>query len=219
MNKEKKAIPKLKVASEDCQGLNKLLNSAVNNAGNELVEQKLEKPVLPKKEKRTTQEIQELLDGLGEALTVNSGGRSDKFGWMVYDQLSKSCYKDTNIFEAVKHICTELKGIAPKDQIEGMLATQMIATHHAALDNFAIAAESETIDIRVAALSSATKLTRTYAAQMEALNRYRGKGQQKMTVEHVHINSNVQAIIGNVTKNNSSEKEGGLIRGILKNEQ
>ena len=54
---------------------------------------------------------------------------------------------------------------------------------------------------------------------MEALNRYRGKGQQKMTVEHVHINSNVQAIIGNVTKNNSSEKEGGLIRGILKNEQ
>lgn len=219
MNKEKKAIPKLKVASEDCQGLNKLLNSAANNAGNELVEQKLEKPVLPKKEKRTTQEIQELLDGLGEALTVNSGGRSDKFGWMVYDQLSKSCYKDTNIYEAVKHICTELKGIAPKDQIEGMLATQMIATHHAALDNFAIAAESETIDIRVAALSSATKLTRTYAAQMEALNRYRGKGQQKMTVEHVHINSNVQAIIGNVTKNNSSEKEGGLIRGILKNEQ
>ena len=153
MNKEKKAIPKLKVASEDCQGLNKLLNSAANNAGNELVEQKLEKPVLPKKEKRTTQEIQELLDEMGKALTVNSGGRSDKFGWMVYDQLSKSCYKDTNILEAVKHICIELKGIAPKDQIEGMLATQMIATHHAALDNFAIAAESETIDIRVAALS------------------------------------------------------------------
>ena len=95
----------------------------------------------------------------------------------------------------------------------------MIATHHAALNDFAIAAESETIDIRTAALSSATKLIRTYAAQMEALNRYRGKGQQKMTVEHVHINSNVQAIIGNITKNDSFQKEGGLIGGILKNEQ
>jgi len=218
MTKEKKVGSKLK-ANDNSQELNKLLNSAVNNAGNELVEQKSDKPVLVKNEKSKEQEIKELLDAMGEALTANSGGLSDKFGWMVYDQLSKSCYKDTNIFEAVKHICIELKGIAPKDQIEGMLATQMIATHHAALDNFAIAAESETIDIRVAALSSATKLTRTYAAQMEALNRYRGKGQQKMTVEHVHINSNVQAIIGNVTKNNSSEKEGGLIGGILKNEQ
>lgn len=218
MTKEKKVGSKLK-ANDNSQELNKLLNSAVNNAGNELVEQKSDKPVLVKNEKSKEQEIKELLDAMGEALTANSGGLSDKFGWMVYEQLSKSCYKDTNIFEAVKHICIELKGIAPKDQIEGMLATQMIATHHAALDDFAIAAQSETMDIRAAALSSATKLTRTYAAQMEALNRYRGKGQQKMTVEHVHINSNVQAIIGNITKNNSSQKEGGLIGGILKNEQ
>ncbi|NDD59576.1 MAG: hypothetical protein EBZ47_10125 [Chlamydiae bacterium] len=218
MTKEKKVGSKLK-ANDNSQELNKLLNSAVNNAGNELVEQKSDKPVLVKNEKSKEQKIKELLDAMGEALTANSGGLSDKFGWMVYDQLSKSCYKDTNIFEAVKHICIELKGIAPKDQIEGMLATQMIATHHAALDDFAIAAQSETMDIRAAALSSATKLTRTYAAQMEALNRYRGKGQQKMTVEHVHINSNVQAIIGNITKNNSSQKEGGLIGGILKNEQ
>ena len=218
MTKEKKVGSKLK-ANDNSQELNKLLNSAVNNAGNELVEQKSDKPVLVKNEKSKEQEIKELLDAMGEALTANSGGLSDKFGWMVYDQLSKSCYKDTNIFEAVKHICIELKGIAPKDQIEGMLATQMIATHHAALDDFAIAAQSETMDIRAAALSSATKLTRTYAAQMEALNRYRGKGQQKMTVEHVHINSNIQAIIGNITKNNSSQKEGVLIGGILKNEQ
>ena len=218
MTKEKKVGSKLK-ANDNSQELNKLLNSAVNNAGNELVEQKSDKPVLVKNEKSKEQEIKELLDAMGEALTANSGGLSDKFGWMVYDQLSKSCYKDTNIFEAVKHICIELKGIAPKDQIEGMLATQMIATHHAALDDFAIAAQSETMDIRAAALSSATKLTRTYAAQMEALNRYRGKVQQKMTVEHVHINSNVQAIIGNITKNNSSQKEGVLIGGILKNEQ
>ena len=104
MNKEKDAISKQKVANDDCQGLNKLLNSAANNVGNELVEQKSEKPILQKKEKSKEQELQEILDAMGEALTANSGGISDKFGWMVYDQLSKSCYKDTNILEAVKHI-------------------------------------------------------------------------------------------------------------------
>ena len=215
MNKEKKAISKQKVASEDYQGLNKLLNSAVNKPKNELVEQKSDKPVPAKKEKSKSQEI---VDAMGEVLTSNSGGLSDKFGWVIYDQLSKSCYKDTNIIEAVKQICTELKGIAPKDQIEGMLAAQMIATHHQALNCFRIAAESETIEMLNLAVNSANKLTRTYAAQMEALNRYRGKGQQKMTVEHVHINSGGQAIIGNVTKNDSSKKEGGAIGGMLENE-
>jgi hypothetical protein len=31
---------------------------------------------------------------------------------------------------------------------------------------------------------------------VEALNRHRGKGQQKVTVEHVHIHSGGQAVVG-----------------------
>jgi hypothetical protein len=30
------------------------------------------------------------------------------------------------------------------------------------------------------------KLTRSFAALLDTLNRHRGKGQQKVTVEHVH---------------------------------
>ena len=33
---------------------------------------------------------------------------------------------------------------------------------------------------------------------LEALNRHRGKGQQKVTVEHVHVHNGGQAIVGNV---------------------
>jgi hypothetical protein len=51
-----------------------------------------------------------------------------------------------------------------------------------------------------AAEKSLNKLARTFTTQMEALNRYRGKGQQKMTVEHVHVHEGGQAIVGNVTK-------------------
>jgi len=47
-------------------------------------------------------------------------------------------------------------------------------------------------------LSQANKLSRTYATLLESLNRHRGKGQQKVTVEHVHVHSGGQAIVGNV---------------------
>ena len=53
---------------------------------------------------------------------------------------------------------------------------------------------------RNANLNQATKLTRTFTTQMEALNRHRGKGQQKMTVEHVHVHDGGQAIVGSVTQ-------------------
>jgi transaldolase len=46
----------------------------------------------------------------------------------------------------------------------------------------------------------AVKLLRTFAAQTEALQRYRGKGQQKVTVEHVHVHTGGQAIVGSVSQ-------------------
>src|SRR5205807_8786289 len=44
----------------------------------------------------------------------------------------------------------------------------------------------------------ANKLSRTYAMLVDALNRYRGKGQQKVTVEHVHVHPGAQAVVGMV---------------------
>src|SRR3954447_839531 len=67
-------------------------------------------------------------------------------------------------------------------------------------------------------LSQANKLSRTYAVLLDALNRHRGKGQQKVTVEHVHVHQGGQAIVGAVNSaGKASEKtEGQLdaVRGI-----
>src|SRR5262245_58343264 len=48
------------------------------------------------------------------------------------------------------------------------------------------------------ALNQANKLTRSFSMLLDTLNRHRGKGQQKVTVEHVHVHSGGQAIVGNV---------------------
>jgi hypothetical protein len=39
------------------------------------------------------------------------------------------------------------------------------------------------------------KPSRSFTTLLEALNRHRGKGQQKVTVEHVHVHSGRQAIV------------------------
>jgi xanthine dehydrogenase iron-sulfur cluster and FAD-binding subunit A len=43
------------------------------------------------------------------------------------------------------------------------------------------------------------KLTRTFAAQMSALKGYRSKGEQKKTVQHVHVAVGGQAIVATST--------------------
>jgi hypothetical protein len=92
-----------------------------------------------------------------------------------------------------------LAGIAPKDELEGMMAAQLVAAHNAAMECYRRAMIGEqTLEGRRENLAQANKLSRTYAALLEALNRHRGKGQQKVTVEHVHVHAGGQAVVGMV---------------------
>jgi len=92
-----------------------------------------------------------------------------------------------------------LMGIGPKDELEGMLAAQAMAAHHAAMECYRRAMLGEqTFEGHKENLTQANKLSRTYTTLLEALNRHRGKGQQKVTVEHVHVHAGGQAIVGTV---------------------
>src|SRR5277367_1634990 len=90
-----------------------------------------------------------------------------------------------------------LIGIAPRDELEGMMAAQLIAAHNAAMECYRRAMIGEqTPEGRQENLAQASKLSRTYATLLEALNRHRGKGAQKVTVEHVHVHPGGQAVVG-----------------------
>jgi hypothetical protein len=91
-----------------------------------------------------------------------------------------------------------VKGIEPRDQIEAMLAAQMAAVHAASMTFARRLAHVENIPRQDSAERAFNKLTRTFAAQMSALKEYRSKGEQKMTVQHVHVAEGGQAIVGNV---------------------
>ncbi len=89
--------------------------------------------------------------------------------------------------------------VPARDQVEAMLAAQMAAVHMAAMTFARRLANVETIPQQDSAERAFNKLARTFAAQVEALKRYRSSGEQKMTVQHVHVAEGGQAIAGNVT--------------------
>ena len=93
-----------------------------------------------------------------------------------------------------------LIGISPASELEGMLVAQLLATHYATMECYRRSMIlNQTFEGRSEALKQAVKLSRTFAALLEALNRHRGKGQQKVTVEHVHVHAGGQAVVGMVT--------------------
>ena len=100
----------------------------------------------------------------------------------------------------VNGLLAAVHGIGANDEIEAMLAVQMVATHFAATRALRRLKGSDTIPQQDSNGNLAVKLLRTFTAQTEALQRYRGKGQQKVTVEHVHVHTGGQAIVGSVSQ-------------------
>jgi hypothetical protein len=99
--------------------------------------------------------------------------------------------------ELIQSAIALLQGIKPTDEIEGMLAAQMVGTHGAAMECLRRAMiPSQTFAGCEQNLKHAAKLMTIYARQIDALNKHRGKGQQKVTVEHVHVEAGGQAMVG-----------------------
>ena len=118
-------------------------------------------------------------------------------GSIVNQAISTFCRYDPEKSNASLAVAA-LREIAPKDSFEGMLAAQMVGIHNLAMACLGRAAKGDHPEIVARNIELATKLTRTFTAQVEALNRHRGKGQQKVTVEHVTVNAGGQAIVGSV---------------------
>lgn len=92
--------------------------------------------------------------------------------------------------------------ISPRDGLEGMLAVQMVSVHKIAMRLLALGArDNQPLVAANFFLNHASRLTRLFTIQMEALDRHRGKApsEQKVTVEYVNVFQGGQAIVGNVT--------------------
>ena len=130
------------------------------------------------------------------------GSQSDDWNLILLNQAIHGLWllpKDDIQEWQQRAIAAALVGIGPRDELEGMMAAQLLAAHNAAMECYRRAMlKEQTFEGRRENLNQANRLSRTYAALLEALNRHRGKGQQKVTVEHVHVHAGGQAVVGMV---------------------
>lgn len=101
-----------------------------------------------------------------------------------------------------------LAGIGPQSSLEALLAVQMIGCHNAAAEYMRRALSPDTTEVIDANVNRATKLMRTFTAQVEALQKLRGKGQQTVRVEHVNVHAGGQAIVGTVEHGGGGARDG-----------
>jgi Trk K+ transport system NAD-binding subunit len=91
-----------------------------------------------------------------------------------------------------------VSGVAPQNEVEGVLAVQIAASHHLAMTLLARVGRAEHIPVLESNGNMALKLLRISREHAEALAKLRRGGSQTVRVEHVHVHSGGQAIVGNV---------------------
>ena len=94
-----------------------------------------------------------------------------------------------------------IEQIKPEGALQSMLVTQMIGVHNTAIKFLMRASITEqTFEGTDANVNRGVRLMRLFNEQLQALATLKGQtGQQKVTVEHVHVYEGGQAIVGNVT--------------------
>jgi len=104
-----------------------------------------------------------------------------------------------------------MQELQPETVTQSLLAVQMFGVHNTALLFLNRAnIEGQTVEGAESCIRRAINLMRLFGEQLEAMAKLKGKiGQQKVTVEHVHVHEGGQAIVGAVVTPKPSNGGGG----------
>jgi hypothetical protein len=130
-------------------------------------------------------------------LKALGGGEADSWNKGIGQRLGGALPDShlPNFMEAARACLQGLRGIKPNDPIEGMLASQIIAAHEAAMHLRQLAWHpDQSFVVQTRFLELAEKAARTMAMLTERLDQHRGRGQQQIIVKHVTVNAD-QAVV------------------------
>ena len=145
-----------------------------------------------------------------------TGSKSEAFTEVMGAQVMQTI-QCTGLVEGEKEkqveaMAATFAAVNPKNELEGMLASQMIAANNSLMHCFAEAAKQEKnvwgainpthgVEARSKLLTTASRLMDSFGSAIDTLQRMRGQGQERRSViQHVSISDGGQAIIGSVNK-------------------
>ena len=120
---------------------------------------------------------------------------------VAFSQVVNACFGIFSDMARTLRMAQEvLVAMNPQDAYEGMLCGRLFVLHNHYMVFMQRASKpDQSTRITDLNINRATKLMRLYNETFDSLNRYRRKGEQKVTVKHQHINigSGGQAAVGN----------------------
>jgi len=127
--------------------------------------------------------------------------------WHFLQQLAGVVPNASSLDAKLNRTVPILHALRPRDELEAMLFVQMVGVHNAAMECLRRGLHPHQVSEGIEAnIHRATALTKVFMGQLEALQKYRGKGsQQRVTVEHVHVHQGGQAIVGAVQPQGKGE--------------
>jgi hypothetical protein len=147
----------------------------------------------------------ELISKLAETTCKITGTSSHDVADRIIHQVANAHVwpKPRDVDDHIIKAIATMAEMAPQNATEAMLAVQMIATHEAGLMFLKRATTGQYVQQVDANVLHATRLMRVFNEQLEAMQRLKGKaGQQKVTVEHVHVHEGGKAVVGAVSVSN-----------------
>ena len=138
----------------------------------------------------------------GERLLAEALGAADRDALHgMLRQLVKASAVGQKPDEAnLAFMISTIRSIAPKDSIEAMLVSQMVSVHMAAMRGACRLACTDDLPQQEGVTRALTRLARTFAAQVEALNRHRNSDESAITVQNLSVQDGGRAIVGNLTQ-------------------
>jgi hypothetical protein len=141
------------------------------------------------------QKLHSMIPGIPDATGIKNCDVADRIVCQVGESLLCSSPQTANS-RLIKAIGT-LSEVGPQNGTEAMLSTQMIAAHEAAMHFTKLGAAQTRLEAIEVCARQAARFMCVFNEQLEAMQKLKGKtGQQKVTVEHVHVNEGGQAIVG-----------------------
>lgn len=124
----------------------------------------------------------------------------------MYDSIIKLCESHKSIslrgqtsgshdFSPIYLITNTLKKMKPKDPMQAMLCSQMIAVNNLVIEFMGRAFKNESMSQLEVNVMNAEKLMNIFNKQVSLFNKLSGNVHQKVIVEHVHVHQGGQAIL------------------------
>ena len=101
--------------------------------------------------------------------------------------------------QRVAAVSAALAAFRPADELEGMIASQCVALHFAAMDCLRrVMLPGQTFEVASKLRKDAANMARAMTDMRDAMDRKRGRGPQVVRVERVVVHEGGRAIVGNV---------------------